>query len=429
MGKIIGATRHAYFILSGLLFTFFWTWSSAFSLVSLWLSQKVGLKGTDTGIIFSVISLTAFCAQPLYGFIQDKLGLRKNLLWYIGVMLVISGPWFIFVCTPLLRWNIFLGSISLGVYVGATFFAGIGALESYTERVSRIAGFEYGRARMWGSLGWAGATFFAGILFNINPNYNFAMGSVSALIFIILLWRLSDVRPQAMNELEFGKSNALKLSDALGLLKMRSFWSLVVFVCGVSVYNVYDQQFPIYFASLFSEQSHGNEMFGYLNSLQVFLEAGGMFLAPFLVNRIGAKNGLLLSGFVMALRILGSGLADDTITISFMKLLHAVELPILLISLFKYITTVFDKRLSASIYLVGFQFIASLCATVLSPLAGISYDRIGFADTYMILAGIVFTLTIISCVLLKSENSSKVHNVSIQKKTVELWNRNFKLRN
>lgn len=421
MGKKTRANIHAYLTLSGLLFTFFWTWSSVFSLVSLWLSQKIGLKGTDTGIIFSVISLTAFCAQPLYGFIQDRLGLRKNLLWFLGGLLLISGPWFIFVCTPLLKWNIFAGAAALGIYVGATFFAGIGALESYTERVSRIASFEYGRARMWGSLGWAGATFFAGLLFNIDPNLNLAMGSVSALLFIILLWRLRNVRPHTMNELEFGKTQSLTVSDALGLLRMRSFWSLVIFVCGVSVYNVYDQQFPVYFASLFANQNEGNEMFGYLNSLQVFLEAGGMFLAPFLVNRIGAKRGLLLSGLIMALRILGSGLADDAITISFMKLLHAVELPILLISLFKYITSVFDKRLSATIYLVGFQFTASLCASFLSPLAGYGYDTLGFADTYMILAAIVISMTIISSVLLQSENTSTVSNpMTTSKKTVEL---------
>lgn len=308
----------------------------------------------------------------------------------------------------------------MGIYVGATFFAGIGALESYTERVSRIASFEYGRARMWGSLGWAGATFFAGLLFNIDPNLNFAMGSASALLFIILLWRLRNVRPHTMNELEFGKTQSLTITDALGLLRMRSFWSLVIFVCGVSVYNVYDQQFPVYFASLFASQNEGNEMFGYLNSLQVFLEAGGMFLAPFLVNRIGAKRGLLLSGVIMALRILGSGLADDAITISFMKLLHAVELPILLISLFKYITSVFDKRLSATIYLVGFQFVASLCASFLSPLAGYSYDTLGFADTYMILAAIVIFMTIISSVLLQSEDASTVNRMTTSKKTVEL---------
>lgn len=87
-------SKKYYAILSALLFFFFFTWSSSFSLVSIWLNQYVGLKATDTGLIFSAISLIALCAQPLYGFIQDKLGLRKNLLLVIAVLLILSGPFF-----------------------------------------------------------------------------------------------------------------------------------------------------------------------------------------------------------------------------------------------------------------------------------------------------------------------------------------------
>lgn len=397
--------RSHYALLSGLLFSFFYTWSSAFSLISLWLSQKVGLKGTETGLFFSAVALTALCAQPLYGFIQDKLGLRKNLLWFLGFLLLISGPFFIFIFAPLLKISILSGAVAGGLYVGATFFAGIGALESYTERVSRILGFEFGKARMWGSLGWAVATFFAGMLFNINPNLNFWMASCSAAIFLLLLWQLREVKTDALSQLEYGKSSTLTLSDAMTLFRLPRFWALIVFVTGVSVYNVYDQQFPVYFASLFSDVRHGNEMYGFLNSFQVFLEAGGMFLAPFVVNKIGAKNGLLLSGTIMALRVFGSGLAADAVTISCMKLLHAVELPILLIAMFKYITTRFDPRLSATLYLVGFQFITQVCASVLSPLAGHGYDLLGFADTYMIMGTLVLVLTLVSVFLLTGEKS------------------------
>lgn len=152
-------TKKYYVLLSGLLFFFFFTWSSSFSLISLWLNQKIGLKGAETGLIFSAISLVALCAQPLYGFIQDKLGLRKHLLQFLGVMLLLTGPFFIYIYAPLLASSLPLGALVGGVFIGATFFAGIGALESYTERVSRISGFEFGRARMWGSLGWASATF------------------------------------------------------------------------------------------------------------------------------------------------------------------------------------------------------------------------------------------------------------------------------
>lgn len=405
-------TRKNYILLSGLLFFFFFTWSSSFSLISIWLNQEVGLRGAQTGVIFSAIALVAFCAQPLYGFIQDKLGLRKNLLWFLGFMLLMSGPFFVFVYAQLLRFNILLGALAGGLYVGATFFAGTGALESYIERVSRIAGFEFGKARMWGSLGWASATFFAGMLLNIDPDINFWLASASAAIFLVLLYWVKEVKVDALSTLEYGDPQKLTMKDALALLAMPNFWALVVFVMGVSVYNVYDQQFSVYFASLFSTPQQGNEMYGFLNSLQVFLEAGGMFLSPFLVNRIGAKNGLLLSGTIMAARIFGSGLADGAIMISAMKLLHAVELPILLISIFKYIATRFDQRLSATLYLVGFQFITQLCASVLSPIAGYGYDHIGFADTYLIMGAMVASFVVISVFLLKGEKQiAKVNGV------------------
>lgn len=51
-------------------------------------------------------------------------------------------------------------------------------------------------------------------------------------------------------------------------------------------------------------------MYGYLNSFQVFLEAAGMFCAPWLVNRLGAKNGLIFAGMVMAMRMVASGLVE-----------------------------------------------------------------------------------------------------------------------
>lgn len=91
-------------------------------------------------------------------------------------------------------------------------------------------------------------------------------------------------------------------------------------------------------------------MYGYLNSFRVFLEAAGMFCAPWLVNRIGAKNGLIFAGMVMALRMVASGLVEGPLLISITKLLHAVELPVLLVAIFKYNSLNFDKRLSSTLY-------------------------------------------------------------------------------
>ncbi|MBN6362217.1 MULTISPECIES: MFS transporter [Providencia] len=396
--------KQYYASLSALLFFFFFTWSSIFSVVAIWLRKYVGLDGADTGFIFSCISIVALCAQSLYGFIQDKLGLRKNLLLFIAVLLILSGPFFM-VFGTLLKWNVFLGSVIGGLFIGMTFHAGIGVLESYTERVSRLCNFEYGKARMWGSLGWATATFFAGRNINVNPDYNFIMATVSGLLFLVILLKLKTVNTDAYNSLEHGKPSVITVKDALQLFVQPQFWALILFVFGTCIYSVYDQQFMVYFVHQFQSEQLGNEMYGYLNSLQVFLEAGGMFIAPFIVNRIGAKNGLLFASSVMALRIIGSGLADGAIMISIMKLLHAVELPILLVAIFKYNSLHFDKRLSSTLYLVGFSCMSSVVASLFSPLAGWGYDKIGFAHTYLVMGTFVIITTILSAFCLRGDGA------------------------
>ena len=170
-----------------------------------------------------------------------------------------------------------------------------------------------------------------------------------------------------------------------------------------ATYNTYDAMFPSYFSSLFATPADGNRMYSDLNSVQVFLEAGGMALAPFLVNRLGPKKSLLLSGCVMATRIFLSGVVTDSLAISAVKLLHAVELPIMLIAIFKYINRHFEPRLSSSIYLVGFQLATQVGAAVISPLAGLGYDSIGYAHTYLVMSGFVAAFTALSVLTLRTD--------------------------
>ncbi|VDZ63246.1 Sucrose permease, major facilitator superfamily (plasmid) [Klebsiella aerogenes] len=351
-----------------------------------------------------MLSVSALFAQICYGFIQDKLGLRKNLLWYITVLLILSGPAYL-LFGYLLKINVLLGSIFGGIYIGLTFNGGIGVLESYTERVARQSQFEFGKARMWGSLGWAVATFFAGLLFNINPQLNFAVASCSGLVFFMLLARLKvSSAPHAMQEAVSG--GKVTLEDALRLLTLPRFWALV-FSSLAPVFTAFTTSSSRSTSPRSSPRCmKGTPCMAISTPSRVFLEAAGMFCAPWLVNRIGAKNGLIFAGMVMAMRMVASGLVEGPVLISITKLLHAVELPVLLVSIFKYNSLNFDKRLSSTLYLVGFACTSSVIATVLSPLAGYSYEKYGFADSYLIMGLLVFCTTFISIFLLRSNKAS-----------------------
>ncbi len=144
-----------------------------FPFFPIWLHDINHISKSDTGIIFAAISLFSLLFQPLFGLLSDKLGLRKYLLWIITGMLVMFAPFFIFIFGPLLQYNILVGSIVGGIYLGFCFNAGAPAVEAFIEKVSRRSHFEFGRARMFGCVGWALCASIVGIMFTINNQFVF----------------------------------------------------------------------------------------------------------------------------------------------------------------------------------------------------------------------------------------------------------------
>jgi OHS family lactose permease-like MFS transporter len=374
--------RRSYILLSLFMFAYFAAQALCMSLLSNWLKSTLGLTGAQTGVVFTANFAAALCAQPLYGFISDKVGLRPYVLVFLTGLIGLCGVFFHFVYAPLLKANLLLGAAAGGLYLGVTFVSGAFALESFCDRVGRRFGFEYGRVRMWGSLGYAFAAFFTGNLFNLNPDLDFYLASGTAVILLGVLWLF---RVEA--DIDDQQAATLGIADALALLRQPKFWRFMVLILGVTnLYLVYDQQFPVYFASQFATPELGRVMFGRLASAQIFVEAAMLFAAPFFVDRVGIKRSLLLAAAIMIVRIGGSGLVAGPVAISAMKMLHSLELPILLVALFRYIAAHFDSRLASTLYLVGVSFGHSLGLVILSPLAGKGYDLIGFAHTYLIIA-------------------------------------------
>lgn len=330
-------------------FLYFFIMATCFPFLPVWLSDVVGLSKTDTGIVFSCLSLFAISFQPLLGVISDRLGLKKNLIWSISLLLVFFAPFFLYVFAPLLRFNIWAGALTGGVFIGFVFSAGAGAIEAYIERVSRSRGFEYGKARMFGCLGWALCATMAGMLFNVDPSLVFWMGSGGALLLLLLLFLARPSTSQTamvMNTLG-ANSSLISTRMVFSLFRMRQMWMFVLYTIGVAcVYDVFDQQFATFFRSFFDTPQAGIKAFGFATTAGEICNAIIMFCTPWIIHRIGAKNTLLVAGGIMTIRITGSAFATTATEVVILKMLHALEVPFLLVGAFKYITAVFDTRLS-----------------------------------------------------------------------------------
>jgi OHS family lactose permease-like MFS transporter len=398
-----------YYKISTFIFLYFFTWSASIGLLAIWLGQKANLSGAIIGTVFAVNGIFSVILKPIYGYILDKIGMSKYLLYFVVLMSALMAPFFIYIYQPLLLTHTMLGIIVGAIYLSFAWYAGVAACESYTDRYSRLNNMEFGQIRMWGSLGWAVASSFSGLLFNLSPAYNFILGSITSIVMLAVLLSLK-VNENAVNASQVLVKDKISPADVYSLLGNRKFWAFCLYVAGVAwMMFIAEQQFSRYFVTFFDDVHKGNAVFGYLGTVQSGMEFIMYMIIPFFVNYIGAKRGLLIVGLLVGARLVISGLCDSHLLISVLKPLYGLEICLLLVSVFKYIAEHFDKRVNATMYLLGYQAMLYVGNVVVSSPAGVMYDRIGFEKTYIIMGMIALFFTVISAFTL-SACQSKRHN-------------------
>lgn len=163
MAKVNLFKNGAYLQSSATLFIFFASWGIWWSFFSSWLDKSLGLSGGQIGTVYSVNSLTTIAVMFLYGMLQDRLGLKRNLVILSSAVMASLAPFAIFVYQPLLTNAFGWGVLAGAIYLPFGYTAAVGLLEAFSERMSRTYGFEYGQARGWGRSGtvwqhWAPAS-------------------------------------------------------------------------------------------------------------------------------------------------------------------------------------------------------------------------------------------------------------------------------
>ncbi len=403
--------KEQFWSFAGSHFSYFFIWAVVYGYLTLWLETVAGLNGAQSGMLFSLMAGISLIFQPVFGITSDRLGFKKNLLVLIGIAAIFIGPFFQWMFIPLLAVNTSLGIVIAGVYLSFILNGGVGVIEQYIERASWVNNFEYGHSRMGGSIAGASASLIAGKLFIWQPNAIFWACSISACILTILIVFFDKVKVEDKMEVLDGESNTNKISKRaiLNIFKIKNFWFLAFFFVGAAaLYDVFDQQFIVFFQTYFDDPNRGTLIYSYMTSTQIGLEVLLMIPMPYIINKIGAKNGLIAFGTITFIRIFGSAIAPSYEYLIFFRLLAGVEMPLLLVSVMKYIDSTFDRRLYATIYMLAFNFAKQISVFIFSTTAGKLYDNIGFQQTYFILAAVVFVITLLSVFTL--ENDQKFMN-------------------
>lgn len=394
------------------LLIFFASWFIWWSFFQIWLTSEkngLGLSGSEVGTIYSANSFVTLILMFAYGILQDKLVLKRSLLIFCATMSTLVGPFFIWIYAPLIQNHFTIGIIVGSLFLSAGFLSAAGIYEAVSERFSRYFDFKYGQARAWGSFGYAISALVAGFLFVKNPEYNFWIGSILGLFLLLnlIFWKPKQ-EDKAKDEIrdEDVDSSIPSFKEMLDLLKLPHLWVIVIFIMfSWSFYTIYDQQmFPDFYTQLFSSPETGQQMYGTLNSIQVFFEALMMGVVPIIMYKLGVRNTLLLGVCVMVARIGLSGVLTTPFTISIIKMMHAIEVPLFMLPMFRYITLHFNPKLSATLYMIGFQIAAQIGQVILSTPLGTLRDNIGYSNTFLVISGIALISGIFAIFAFKKDD-------------------------
>ena len=380
-------TANPFYMSNSLMILLFFTgWGIWWSFFQIWLTTKQGFSGTQVGTIYSFNSAITLILMLVYGSLQDKLGIKKNLLIFCVSCEVFLGPFFTWVYVPLLKSNFIVGALIGSIYLSVAFLAASPTFEALAERMSRRFGFEYGQARAWGSFGYAVAALIAGFMFTLNAYLIFWIGSVFSIVLLLVLLFIKPENDTVIVTKYESKSNnqdvnnSPSLLEILSVFKMPDLWKIVIFISmSWTFYTVFDQQmFPEFFTTFFGTETAGQQAYGVLNSLEVFLESIMMGIIPIMMRKTGVRKSLLIGLVIMVLRIGGCGLVTNPLGVSIIKLLHAPETAIFILAMFRYFTLHFDTRISTTLYMVGFQIAAQVGQIIFSTPFGLLHDKIGY---------------------------------------------------
>lgn len=385
-------------------FTYFFNWQIINGYLTLWLEQVAHLNGAEAGVVFSMMAGMSLLFQPAFGVISDKLLFKKNLIITIAIAAIFIGPYFQWLFIPFAHISNMFAAVITGIFLSFIFNGGVSVIEQYVQRASLANGFEYGHSRMGGSLAGMCASFLGGQLFIWKPYSIFWACTVSAIILTGLLIFSDKVHLE--NASAAGNtSDKIDWGQIGKIFKIKNFWYLSIFYIGASaIYDVFDQQFIIFFKTFFNTAAQGTQAYSYMTTAQIGLEFLLMFPMPWIINRIGSRNGLIAYGCILAIRIIGSALSPSLIWVIVLRLLAGLEMPLVLVSIMKYIAGAFDIGVYATVYALASNFAKQISVFIFSSVASNLYDAIGFHQTYLILGAIVAVVTVFAAFALKKEN-------------------------
>jgi len=386
MNKTVQIKYSQQFTLSAIYFLMYAGFSTWYPIINQYF-MKIGFDSIQTSILASIIPAIILVAQPMWGIAADKMG-RK--LIFSSVLLIES----IFLLAFIQNGNFlyfFFATIILTI-----FYAPLGMMMDsltldFAETNNKI---EFGKVRMWASVGFAITASLMGFFTENNLKIVFPI----ATAFHILAWFIIILHLQLPKQKIVHVQNG-KLKSLLNR-RILIFFGLVLLlgICTAPMYNFYS----VYLDEIGAPQ----KIIGLAIGLRAFIELPFFFTGNHWIRKFGMKNLILLSAGVTCLRLFLYSFIHNPYLALIVDTLQGISFALFVVAVTEYVNQKFPSQNRATGQSLFNSSHFGAGAIIGNLLTGYLHKPIGINAVYFIVCLLAFLTTVGFYYFFKSEKTT-----------------------
>lgn len=281
------------FKLSLMMFLEFFIWGAWFVTLGTYLSKSLASEGFQIGAAYGTQALGAIIAPFIIGLIADRFFAAQRILGFLHI----AGAVLLYLAATADSFGAFYPFILIYMLL---YMPTLALVNSVAFRQMRDPSKEFGKIRLWGTVGWIAAGFIIGYGTNWEKEgllrNTFYMASFVSAFLGFFSFLLPDTPPKNNEGTKPSIKDMLGF-EALGLLKDKNF--LVFFIASMLIcipLAFYYQNANLFLNEGGMPNAAGNMSFGQVSEVLF------MLLLPVFLSRYGLKVTLIVGMLAWAIR-------------------------------------------------------------------------------------------------------------------------------
>jgi MFS transporter, PPP family, 3-phenylpropionic acid transporter len=339
--------------------------------------QQKGLTGGQIGVLAGIIPLITLASSPFWGGIADATSRHKRVL-----LLTIAGLWF-----SVLVLYFADGFIAmLAAVIGYAIFMGpiVPIIDNAVLNILGENKSDYGRVRLWGSVGWGLAVFLLGpILERAGLSWSF----YGFLILMAVTFVVASHLPISISGVRQSYSKGLGFLLRNGRFLLLLFVALI-FGIGLGVLLSYQL---IYIAELGGSRT----LMALSLAISTFSEIPFWFLSSWMLRRMGVSKMIVLALSMASLRMFSLAAMNAPWPVLPISLLHGPTFAVMWSAGVAEADNAAPEGLGATAQGLFSAASTGLGAALGGFIGGPAYEAIGFVQLFTILGWMTAATTLI----------------------------------